>query len=422
MLVSLVQLEGFPSAREQVKRRHWRFPWLSCSPVTVPVSGDAPDPLPVPSGLRIVTEDQVEFSHGLVSGLADQAGLVFEVERLGTVRVRDCSNMREFPARFGIGPARPVKIFCASDASSFLIFFDTSEAELHRCTVGWDGRLVGTSVVARFRYHLPEIDDPVVESRDGAYWLQTHPQKLARVDATSGDLTEESLPGGIAGELAALLFLTGDRRFIAVRQPGLVALFGTVGAPLLRERVDLCAACPCGDLAAVAFSDGQIVTYDVTTTPTPRFAVKAGILRGALGWDGEHVLWLKESAGFAKLHAWSPGAPQSTLVEDTQKLFRAQLHVVPKIWLGQAKNATLVVTSHSIVRFRLYDGLSTGSSRVDWLFGGPTWIAVRRKIPNGCGRTAGAVPFNWVPTSPAACIALLTGAGFSTWRAWTAPA
>ena len=325
MLVSLVQFEGFPAAREKLKSRTWSFPWLRSSPVSVPCGEGPLETVPLPSGLRIVTEDEVKFSHGRVSGLAPKAGLVFEVERLGTVRVLDCANMQELPTRIAIGASRPVKVYSAPDASSLMVFFDTGEAELYTCTVRGDGLPIGASVAARFRYHLPEIDDPVVEWKDGAYWLQTHPQKLARVDALTGKIAEQPLPKAVTGELAALLFLRGDRRFIAVRQANSVVLFGTGDAALWRERVDVCAACPCEDLAAVAFSDGEIVTYDVTGTPVPRSTAKAGIIRGALGWDGERLLWLRESSGFAKLHAWRPNEQQSTAVQDTQKVFPARL-------------------------------------------------------------------------------------------------
>jgi len=104
------------------------------------------------------------------------------------------------------------------DASSLLVILEPGTAELHRCTAGADGRPVASELVARFDCCLPQIDDPVVEWHEGAYWMQIRPGMFARVDPATAKIREDPLCGKAPGELGALLFFSGGRTFAAVRQ------------------------------------------------------------------------------------------------------------------------------------------------------------------------------------------------------------
>jgi hypothetical protein len=373
MLVALVQHEGFPSARLQVPSRTWRYPWLKSWEEAAPLGRLAPP------GLHLEIKAQKQFPHGRVGAVAWQAGLIFSVERLGSISITDYRDMQELLTRVAVGTGRPVKIACAPDASSLLVIFEPGEAELHRCTLGSDGRPVASELVARFRCSLPEIDNPVVEWHRRAYWMQIRPGMLASVDAATAEIHEEPLCGSAPGELSALLFLKGGRTFTAVRQGHSTILGGTDAVSARHVASELCAACACGDRTAAFFADGHAAVFDVTDGPIETATIRAGIVRGAAGWDGDRLFWLKELPDFARLHGWRPGEGEARLVDGGQKVFPAGLHVIPRTWGGDSEGGTLVLTTHSIVRLHVVEGGSLRAGRLDLLFGGPTWLAVRKE-------------------------------------------
>lgn len=288
MLVALVQHEGFPSARLQVSSRTWGFPWLQ--------SWEEPTPpgRPAPPGLHLEIKADKQFPRGRVGAVAWHARLIFSVERLGSIGIVDYRDMQELLTCVPIGAGRPVKLTCAPDASSLLVILEPGTAELHRCTAGADGRPVASELVARFDCCLPEIDDPVVEWHEGAYWMQIRPGMLALVDPVTAKIREDPLCGNAPGELGALLFLAGGRTFAAVRQGHSTILGGTDGVSVRHVASELCTACACGDRAAAFFADGHAAVFDVTEGPVETATILAGIVRGAAGWDGDRLLWLKE--------------------------------------------------------------------------------------------------------------------------------
>ena len=373
MLVALVQHEGFPSARLQVSSRTWRFPWLRSW------EEPAPPGRPAPPGLHLELKVDKQFPRGRVGAVAWHARLIFSVERLGSIGIVDYRDMQELLTCVPIGAGRPVKLTCAPDASSLLVIMEPGTAELHRCTAGADGRPVASELVARFDCCLPEIDDPVVEWHEGAYWMQIRPGMLARVDPATAKIREDPLCGKAPGELGALLFLAGGRTFAAVRQGHSTILGGTDGVSVRHVASELCTACACGDRAAAFFADGHAAVFDVTEGPVETATIRAGIVRGAAGWDGDRLLWLKELPDFARLQCWRPGESEARLVEGGQKVFPAGLHVVPRAWGNDGEDGTLVLTTHSIVRFHAAEGGSMRAGRMEWLFGGATWRVVRKE-------------------------------------------
>ena len=130
MLVALVQLEGFASARQQVSSRQWRHPWLR--------SWEEPTPpgRPAPPGLHLEIKADKQVRSGRVRAVACQARLIFSVERLGSIEIIDYRDMQELLTRVAIGSGRPVKIACAPDASSLIVVLEPGEAELYQCTLG----------------------------------------------------------------------------------------------------------------------------------------------------------------------------------------------------------------------------------------------------------------------------------------------
>lgn len=372
MLVALVQLEGFPAARAQVSVRTWPQPWLCTSPEPLPATTQ------IASDLCVAIHVARDFPGGRIIAAAGEAGLAFRLAQLGSVSIFDCRNMQELLTRISIGSARPIRMVCAPDASSVLVIFDSGKAELHRCSLGADGVPAGSALMAEFPCILPEIDDPAAEWHNEAFWFQIHAGKLARVDARTAAVEEISLPGSGNRELAALLFLSGGKRFIAVRQQKDIMLANAEGAFILRERVDLTSACACGERAAIAFTDGETTLYDLAPGPVPVASVKTGVVIGALGWDGRRLLWLGESAPAPKFRVWLPGSSESLVVQDGEKIFPASFQVIPQAWVEDGEGSCLALTSHTMVRFHLETGGVGRTGRIDQLFGGLTWRAVRK--------------------------------------------
>jgi len=373
MLVALVQHEGFPSAQQQVLSRAWRHSWLR--------SWEEPSPpgRSTPSGLRLDVEVDRQFRHGRVGAVAWHARLIFAVERLGVISIVDYRDMQELFTRVQIGKGRPVTVACAPDASSLLVIMEPGTAELHRCVLGADGRPLTSEVVARFDCSLPDSYDPVVEWHEGAYWMQIRSGMLARVDAATGNIREEPLCGKAPGDLGALLFLDGERRFVAVRQGHSTILGGTGGVAFRRVASQLCTACACGDHAVAFFADGHAAMFDVTEAPVEMVSIRTGIVCGAPGWDGKRLLWLKEMPPRASLHCWCPGDNEARSVEGGLKVFVAGLQIVPRAWGNDGAGATLVLTTHRVVRFHVEEGGAMREGRLVSLFGGVGWRAVRNE-------------------------------------------
>ena len=61
------------------------------------------------------------------------------------------------------------------------------------------------------------------------------------------------------------------------------------------------------------------------------------------------------------------------------KYFPAGLHVTPRAWGDDGDGGTLLLTTHSMARFQAAEGGSMRMGRLEWLFGGDTWRAVRKE-------------------------------------------
>jgi hypothetical protein len=373
MLLALVNHEGFPSARAQVVARNWPQQWLKTSLEPVQRTSDSS------AALRVEMESSREFPHGREGALAPQAQVIFSFERLGSVAMFDALNMRQLVTRVNIRKERPLKFACSPDASCLLVVFESSQAELYRGVKGQDDFPSNFSRVVQFSCFLPEFDEPVVEWFNDSFWLQIQPGMLGRVDSVTGKCESVRLPEKAHGELAALLFLRREERFIAMRQGNATMIVGPGDGQIYRVNSSLCAACTCGDEVAAAFSNGFATIFRFTPALTPAEKTKTGVISGAVGWDGERLLWLADSGNFPKLRAWRFEDGQSEEVQDSQKLFPSGLQVIPRVWIPESKGRVLLLTTHSMARFHLSAGGSLTDEMVVWLDGGATWRAVTRK-------------------------------------------
>ncbi len=372
MLAALVNHEGFANGLKQLDAVKWRHPWLRTSAEQMPQHK-----VRTVDGLNAEVAGSMTFPKGKVAALAPERGLVFRFEHLGAVRVFDANEMRETEIILPIRRERPLTMICSPDAKSLVIFYESGEAELYHCLAGVNELPATVELVTKFRFCLPEFEDPVAVWWDGSYLFQSRPEALARLNPASGQLNEELLPDGFLGELAALVY-SDKARLIALRRGGDSLLLGSRGDPLVRSRADVISACACGPQnMAVAFSDGALVEYQVEGSPVAQAEVRTGLVRGALGWDGERIVWLKEYPGF---HSWRPGEAKVSAVVDNEKIFPASLLIIPKQWLREVDGTILLLTTHSVVRFNLSDGGAvTEAGRVEVLFGGPVWRAVRKQ-------------------------------------------
>src|SRR5260370_40527768 len=152
-------------------------------------------------------------------------------------------------------------------------------------------------------------------------------------------MTETALTAEASGELAALLFSSDGGHVTAIRNDSQVVLSFN-GSIVNRERVDLCSCCLCGSRFAFAFSNGLIELFDMTPTlpPTVVTSLQIGIIRGAMGWDGERLLFMMESG---ELRAWDPSWSSSVTVPSDEML-PAALHVIPGTWLLDERRMLLI--------------------------------------------------------------------------------
>jgi len=371
MFVGLVNHEGFAQARAQVAGIQWRESWLRTSPEQMP-----PGKTQFTQGVRVEVAGSLESPRGRVAAIAPQRGVGFELERLGVLRVLDTDAMRQTDTVLSIRRERPLVMVCAPDATSLAVLYESGKADLYRCVLEGEERPVRLDVAAEFSFQLPECENPVVEWYDGAYWFQATVGTLARMTVESSSISEQPFPGGETGELSALIFGEGIR-LVALRHGRDTSLLGEGTPPLRRMNADVSAACACREQrVAVAFSDGSLVVYESGPVLMPKTEVRAGILRGALGWDGSRLLWVAENRGF---FAWRPEEASPLLVQDNQEVFPDDLHVIPRRWFCRHDGTMLLVTTHSVVAFRLLQGGAVAEGRLEELFGGPAWRAVCKR-------------------------------------------
>ncbi|MCX5893307.1 MAG: DUF4062 domain-containing protein [Deltaproteobacteria bacterium] len=373
MLLALAHHEGFPEARAQAETTPWRQSWLSTAPEQMP-----PGQAEVPAeGLGAEVIGEINFHQEWVSAIAPQRAIGFCVERLGALGVLDLEAMRQTDTILAIRRERPLVLACAPDAGALAVFYETGEAELYRVLWGTDGWPARLELLVEFRFYLPECEDPVAAWHQGACWFQTRDDALAWVSPAAPKVSEELLPSGHTGELAALLFNEGQR-LVALRQGRDTSLLTPGAPPLQRLGADVIAACACGEgKIAIAFSDGALVIYENANGLKLQNELHVGVLLGALGWDGSRLLWL---APENKFHAWHPGDGSTSLVHDNQKVFPGLLYVMPRSWLRRNDGSMLVGTTHGVVAFTLHEGERAAEGRFESFLGGPVWrIVVKRE-------------------------------------------
>ena len=100
-------------------------------------------------------------------------------------------------------------------------------------------------------------------------------------------------------------------------------------------------------------------------------------------------MWLTEDAGFK---AWRPGSIRVVSVQD-EEIFRGRLRAVPAQWIVRPESGMLLVTSHSVVAYRLEHAGSEASFQIDGLLGVPC-MADRRPHRESlvAGRSQAAAP------------------------------
>lgn len=371
MLVALVNHEGFSEARAQVANVPWQQPWLRTSPEQMPAVETMST-----EGLHAEVTGNLQFHWSRVSAIATQRAVAFYLEHLGIIRVFDTNSMQQTDAILSIRRDRPLVLACAPDATSVSVFYDSGKAELYHCIFGQNELPSRLELVVEFCFHLPESENPVVVWHKGAFWYQAKAGTIGCISVESPHPLEETLSAGQQGELSALVFVEG-KRLVMLRQ-GFDTLLLVPGAPSLRRQfAHVATACACGGRkVAAAFTDGAIVVFEVADTLTAKAEVRAGMLRGALGWDGSRLLWVGESSGFS---AWRPEEASQQPVQDNQEIFPSHLHVLPCQWFSRPDGSILLGTTHSVVTFNVLQGGAVTEGRLEDIFGGPVWRAVRKR-------------------------------------------
>jgi hypothetical protein len=370
-LLALVNHEGFAEAREQIPTAYWPGAWIRTAPEPMPEleSENA-------AGPKTAVQRSISFDHNRLIAVAAERSMGFCLERLGELRVLDLASMREVARTLPIAPGRPLAIACAPDAGSVAVLYESGVAVFYKCLPGLDEWPAGLEVAAELRFRLPEFSDPVVVWDSGTYWLQAERGCLVKVSGGGNDVSEDHLPIEEADEVSALVF-TSAGRLAAVRHGRDTLLFTDDVLTEKRADVDVCGACQCGVDAAVAYSDGSLVVYEREQALPARLVAATGVVRGSIGWDGDSLVWLTEKAEFK---TWRPGAPAAVSVADDE-VFGGRLRGVPRHWIVRPEG-TMLVTSNSVVVYRLEQAGTETSFHIDGLLGGPVWRAIDWRRPD----------------------------------------
>jgi len=371
MLVALVNHEGFATARAQVAALPNPGTWLRTSPEAVSESESD-----VTEGLSVEVTASLAFHEPRVIAISPDRGAGFVLESLGVLRVLNLHSMRKTETTLPIGREPLLALTSAPDASALVAIYESGVGELYRCSAGPDGMPSNLEPANHFQCHLPEFEAPVVKWHQGQFWFQAGADALGRVSVGEPEVSEQALPAGQTGELAALLF-GEDTAIIVLRQGRDTLLLALDGTMQRRPNVEPAAAGECGpgDFA-VAFSDGELVTYEGSLTPSPSWEVRAGMIRGQIGWDGSRLLWLDRENNVT---ACRPGEGVPERVRGTDGLFPRGLLKTPQEWLARPDGTMLALTTHGVDAFRMMHDAGGASGGFAVLFGGSTWRAVDRR-------------------------------------------
>jgi hypothetical protein len=253
--------------------------------------------------------------------------------------------------------------------------YDTSEIDLFRFVLDAEARPIALEPVATLAFRLPEIEKPIAVWHDAKLWFQRNDGLLACVNTRGEQVSAESLSEASGDELSALVFTEGSR--LATIREGNDSLLLSPGVASSRlVGVDVISACAIGaESVAVALSDGTVRSYDLSAELVPFATVRVRGVRGEMGWDGRHVLLLTELHAVA---AWQPNAGSLETIANSDELFPQGLHQSPLCWLACVDGSLLLLTTHGVIRLRLSEGHVRNGERIDDLFGGAAWSAVRR--------------------------------------------
>lgn len=367
MLVALVNHEGFPEAREQIEDMLWEEPWIRTSHEELP-----PSEVEGSQKLGVQVLKKLEFDWGKVSAIAALANAAFCFEKLGLMRIYDLKTMRQTEITFAIRRDRPLVTTCAPDASSVVIFYESGKAELYQCTLSADGLPSDVKSITEFDFYLPESEDPVVIWHENAFWFQNSRGSLTSISSVLPSTPKHEIDPEQGGELAGLYF-NQSCMLVALRQGHDTLLVMPNGQSQRLSAAHLTSICPCEkNTVAAAFTDGNLIVYEVGDIIIKKREIQVGLIRGALGWDGSRLMWLGEKNGFS---TWNMDSDSPVSIQDNEEIFPSNLHVVPRQWVCQAEDCMLLGASHRFIAFRILSGESAFNGRLEEVFGGSTWHA-----------------------------------------------
>jgi hypothetical protein len=372
MLIALVNHEGSAEARAQIASLPSTGKWLRTEPEPMP------EPEPTDSeALGIEIAASLQFPRPRLASVAVDRGIGFVLESLGAIRVIDLSSMRETETALTVGREPLLTLACAPDASSLVGLDESGGGHLYRCGFGPDGLPSTIEPVLNFECCLPESEAPIVKWHDDGYWFQSGPGAMGRVSLTSGCVSESPFPNGHTGELAALLFLDGVSVML-LRQGHDAVLLSSDGMEVRREKAEPVTAVACGSAeVSVAFSDGELIRYEVRPSLVCAGQTRIGMVRGQLGWDGSRLLWLDATGA---LTTYQPSDGTNETVQVSSYLL-AGTATIPHEWTSRPDGSVLAATSRGLVSFRIGLGQAKPDAGITMLFGGSKWRAIDWQKP-----------------------------------------
>jgi len=298
-LFSIARFQGSPAIAEQairlVEQNKWKRPYLRLTSLDLPAEEAAHEP-----GQSLSLLARFDYPYSPAVDNATGRPVSFWVMGLGKVGILDTGSME--PQNLVITTTRkpPLAIFCSADAAYLALAYDDGTAEVISLFFSPEGKFLYQKSAGHLDYHLPEVENPVFYWDCCDLWYQPDEMKLAKRSfppaGQAVDCVEElfDLPVETQGEINLILPVSGGF-FIGARQGNDTSLCRLSEGDFhdlevhLRSDILCAAASPGGDLAALVFSDRQIIVYAFDQPGNQPATSAAPDNLKAVGWSGSRL-------------------------------------------------------------------------------------------------------------------------------------
>lgn len=301
----------------------------------------------------------ITFPTASCCALAADLGIVFAVERLGTLRRYDLARGRELQPDLDISSERPLALAGSGDGRLVAVAYDSGTLELIRLDPDAGERFEGQTMVWRGRFRVPEYETPALAFLGKQLWYQKSNGHAAAFDAQlEAETVHHEPPGDDPAAELRTVTRVGTVVILAWWSRGTSRLARTVAGGTARSidagNSEVTALCPFGETGvAIGFADRRVALVDVSDGLTFRTEITlADHSATCLAADRQSVWCLSTNGAF---RSWTPdsGLLQSIA---TPSIKLAHAHSLVRRHDGSG----MVVTPSSGSAFRLVTRSDTG--------------------------------------------------------------